>query len=672
LLDNEDKKELEFILDRVRRHEDSRQPYIQKANKWEKMYRLDPGFNRTLQQAVASGQEQVVLPTPFNAINLSQRLLSTSPRIDVIPLDPIDKNSVEYAEQCEKWLTAMWTEINAAHQRNILGDATWQVLALGRFALEIKWIKDEIPKRFRNQMLPIRIRTLEPRKVGIRRGPIVTEFAYYIEEEMPLLEVLREWKTLADDAPSDSKLYQLIEQQKRNNYKDEETTVRYIDYWQVDPEEGTVQNAVMVDDCYAKKLSDTDYPEIPIVVGRGDYAVGLGDDYDGLSILHPLEGLWEYECRLTSQMATALLWHFWPAITVQNEQGQPVEDIDISPGTTSPVPWGTKIDMHRIEPNVPLAQAVYNQIEQYVQQSTYPEVMYGQAPGDLQAGYGVSLLSDSAKGRVKNYQESLEMGLEHAHRVVLGLIDAFGGSKGVDIYTVDEKNDENLKLSLNKKMIKGIRQTKVRISPAVPQDNAARVSMGLQIANAKYISAQTFLDKFLDVNVPTDETKRLALEELMQSDEMRPYRLRRAAEEFYGAESLDVLFGTPFMPEPPPGFEWTKGDNGQVQLTPTEPPPPPGPGPDDPMPMEPPPEGPPGMDPMGGPPIQPEMPIPGPMGGSSIPPVMQGQFEGETLGLPQDMDPMLFDQMMNTPGSVQEQIRMAGGLPPSGTIPGVV
>jgi hypothetical protein len=668
----EDRQEIEFILDRVRRHEDSRQPYIQRANKWEKMYRLDPGFNRTLQQAVASGQEQVVLPTPFNAINLSQRLLSTSPRIDVIPLDPVDKDSVEYAEQCEKWLTAMWTEINSAQQRNVLGDATWQVLALGRFALEIKWIKDEIPKRFRNQMLPFRIRTLEPRKVGIRRGPIVTEFAYYIEEEMPLLEVIREWKSLADEAKAGSALYKKLELLKRDNYKDEETTVRYIDYWQVEPEEGIVQNAVLVDDCYAKELSDTDYPEIPIVVGRGDYAVGLGDDYDGLSILHPLEGLWEYECRLTSQMATALLWHFWPAITVQNESGQPVEDIDISPGTTSPVPWGTKIEMHRIEPNVPLAQAVYTQIEGYVQQSTYPEVMYGQAPGDLQAGYGVSLLSDSAKGRVKNYQESLEMGLEHAHRIVLGLIEAMGGTKGVDIYGHDEKNDESLKLNLNKKMIKGIRQTKVRISPAVPQDNAARASMGLQMTGGKHISNQTFLDKFLDINVPTDETMRLALEELMQSDEMRPYRLRRAAETYYKEDALDMLFETPFMPPPPDGFEWVMGENGKVILKESAPPPPP----EDPMAMDPmaggPPPGP--MDPMGGgemPPLQPEAQFTGPQGGG-FPPFMNGQLEGENLGMPQDMDPLLFDQMMNTPGSDLEQIRMAGGFPPSGTIPGQV
>lgn len=631
------------------------------------MYRLDAGFNRTLHQAIAEGQEQVVLPTPYNVVNLSERLLASTPRIDVVPHDPADKDSVFYAEQCEKWLTAMWDEINWQQQRNVLADIRWQALVRGRFAIEVKWIKEQIPKHLRKSMLPFRISALEPMNVGIRRGPITTEFAYN-REERPLLDVLREWPDLRG-AHEGSNFHRLLKNLERNRY-DEDTTVCYIDYWETDPETGIIKNAVLVDDEFAKPLADTSYPDIPIICGRGDYAVGLGDDYDGLSILHPLEGLWEYECRLASQMATALLWHFWPAITVENENGQPVDDIEIGPGITTPIPAGTRIEMHRIEPNVPLAQAVYNQIEGYVQQSTYPEVMYGQAPGELQAGYGVSLLSDSAKGRIKNFQESLEMALAHVHRVVLALIEKKGGKQGVDIYAVNERDGEKLRLTLNKEMIGGIRQTRVRISPAIPQDNAARVAMAKQLADSKYISAQTFLDKFLDVQVPTDETRRLALEELMQSDEMRPYRLRRAAEEFFKEDALDILFDTPFMPPAPEGMEWTRNDEGRVMLTPMRQQPP---NFGDELPMAGgPPEPPMGPLSGGSMAIQPEMPLPGPLGGSTIPPVQQGMIEGETLGLPQDMNPLVFDQLVNTPGSPTEQLRMAAGLPPEGTIPGAI
>jgi hypothetical protein len=123
------------------------------------------------------------------------------------------------------------------------------------------------------------------------------------------------------------------------------------------------------------------------------------------------------------------------------------------------------------------------------------------------------------------------------------------------------------------------------------------------------------------------------------------------------------------MPEPPPGFEWTMGDNGKVILKETPPPPPPGP---EQMPLDMPPGMPPeGPMPPGGPPLQPDAMLTGPQGGG-FPPYMNNQLEGENLGLPQDVDPMLLDQMLNTPGSDLEQLRMAGGFPPEGTIPGVV
>lgn len=667
--------ETEFILDRIRQHEDSRQGYIDKAKKWEQMYRLDAGFKHTLAQSIAEGREQITLPTPFNVVNLSERLLASVPKIDVIPIDPTDRDAERAAETSEKWLTAMWDEVNWQQQSNVLAKARWQCLVRGRFALEVKWIKDKIPKAKRKEMLPFRITNLEPMNVGIRRGPITTEFAYNWEERS-LLDVLREWPELLDTADRGSQLWSLIDQMERSRDRGyahgESQTVKYIDYWETDPKTGVVKNAILVEDEFAKPLAETSYPDIPIIVGRGDFAVGLGDDYDGLSILHPLDGLWEYESRLASQMATALLWHFWPAVTVQNENGDPIDDIDIGPGTTTPVPFGTRIEMHRIEPNVPLAQTVFQQIESFMQQSTYSEVMFGQSPADLQSGYGVSLLAESAKGRIKNFQEGLEMGIAHCCRLVLNLIEAKGGKNGVDIYTVNERNNEDLKLTLNKEIISQVRNVRVRITPALPQDNAARVAMAKQLADSKYISNATLLDKFLDADVPTDETLRIALEELMQSDEMRPWRLRTAAEKYFKEDALDMLFETPFMPEPPDGFEWKKNERGKVQLEPLAPQGPPAGGP----PMGP------GEMPMGpeggaapgsiGQPIQPPMPLPGPLGGSSIPPVQQGMMEGESLGMPQDLNPLVFDQLMNTPASPDAQMRMAAGLPPEGTIPGVV
>jgi hypothetical protein len=59
------------------------------------------------------------------------------------------------------------------------------------------------------------------------------------------------------------------------------------------------------------------------------------------------------------------------------------------------------------------------QIDGAMQESTFPGVMYGKAPGDLQAGFGVSLLADQAKGRIRAPLENLEFALAQVNEMVL-------------------------------------------------------------------------------------------------------------------------------------------------------------------------------------------------------------------------------------------------------------
>lgn len=656
---------LDYILDRVTRHDQDRQPYKDMAEKWVNMWRLDPGFNKPLKEAISKGLEQVVLPTPFNVVNLSQRLLSATPRVDVIPEDVTNQESEENAQLSEKWLTAMWRAVNRQARRNIISDNIWYALVYGRFAFDVRWIKEQLPLAQRKTAFPISIRTLNPVNVGTQMGPYSTEFAYH-KYEATLLEVVRRWPDLKDAAPS-SKMGTLIANLDNNNQKTEDQMVCVIDYWATDPDDGTIWNAVIVEDEFAKEYEETSYPFIPIICGRGDYAVGMGDEYDGLSILHSIDGLWQYQCRLASQMATGLLWYFWPEFLVSNENGHNVDDIQIGPGRIESVPPGTKVDQVKMDPNVPLAQSIYQQLEGYVQQSTYPDVMYGKAPGELTAGYGISLLGDAAKGRIKNFQESLELALVHVNELVLALVEKKGGKEGVSLRGVNEVSGDKYNLTISKKTIKGMYSNEVRISPSLPTDDLQMVVQGTQLANQKYISGQTLRDKYLGVKTPTDETRRIALEEAMQSDEMRPYRLRKAMEDYYGAEAaLTMMFESKafdLMPTLPEGYTWIMGENGTVQMkkTSTSASPPPGGLP----PMDaglggPPPMG--GPLPPGGPPLQPPG-VAGPMGGG-IPPVMTGQIEGENLGMDQAMDPMLLDMILNQQGSPKEIMDQTIGIQP--------
>ena len=78
-----DKTEVQDILDRVGQVEDERAKYREMAIEWEKMWRLEH-FKRSSKEAVEiDGQEQVTMPTPFNVVNLAQRLFSSVPKIEV-------------------------------------------------------------------------------------------------------------------------------------------------------------------------------------------------------------------------------------------------------------------------------------------------------------------------------------------------------------------------------------------------------------------------------------------------------------------------------------------------------------------------------------------------------------------------------------------------------------
>lgn len=638
--------QLVFILDRVNELEDKRSRYKRAANKWESMWLLNAGFDEDVRQAIRQGREQVTLPTPYNTVNLAQRLMSTKPQIDVPPSNEHDSMSQEYAQTCERWLEAMWQRVNHSQRRNVIGQATLHSLVLGRYAFEVKYVDSKIIKSMPHMTFPIHIRALDPRDVGVHDGDMYPEYAYH-RYETSVLNVLQRYPDFSDKSMN-PKVRKIFEPKGSGGMDpfDEETTVVVTDYWFVGDNGGYIGNSVLIDDEFAIEPWETDYPNLPFVCGMGDFTAGLGDDFDGLSILHGISGAWEYQCRLVSQMATGLMEYFWPAIMISNEFGEPVDQLDIGPGKITNVPWGTKYEAHRPDVNVPLSNNVYGIVDNLVQQSTFPGVMYGEAPGQLQAGFGVSLLADAAKGRIKNFVESLELGVSMVNSLILAIVEKMGPSEGIPVWGRNQGTRKAYKISLLPEMIEGHYENVVILSPEVPAEEMQRITLGLRLSEGERpaISRHTFRENFLGQNVPNDEQDRVILEEALMSDEMRIWRLRQAIMEHFSEPDdtgrpawYSMLEGTPLMPPP---------EGGEQQ---------PQPGPVGAMP--------PGMPP-GGMPVQ----APGmgtPMGGG-IPPQMAGQMTPDMMGMDLRENPLLFQQLMGNQPPPEEELDMlgGGGLPP--------
>jgi hypothetical protein len=642
------KLEVKDVQERVALVEGERAEYNIMAADWEALWRMDVWESSWKDAMSQKGQEQVTLPTTYNTVNLAMRLFSNEARIEVPSCHP-GKDTDDQAGKRERWLKAMWSTIDYQQHRSIVSDLVWQSLVRGRHCVEVKWIRDELPEKLRDKRFPILVRTLDPMNCGFRYGPLWTEYAYY-KYRQPVSLVLQRYPNL--------KRFDSVKRKMRNRqWVNEE--IEIVDFWYTG-EDGSVWNCVLADDEFVKKPAETDYPDIPLIEGYGDSAPLEGETYKGLSILHPMGDLYRYQCRLASQMATGVQYYFWPMLQVTNDQGFEATDFVTKPGQIVYQPAGTKIEAISPQPNVPLAQAVMTQMDTQVQQSSFPGVLFGESPGDMQAGYGVSLLSDAAKGRVNQVRFNLERTMEQVNMLAMGLVEAFGGSKGVAVWGRNERAGELYNVSLSKKDIQGFYENRVTITPAIPSDTMQTQTLGLRQIEAEVLSRRTYRDKFMDIPVPEDEAIRVEIEKALRSDILNQKVMIEMLQTYYPDDWQHMIAGTP-LEQLVQAEEAAKQGPGESSGAPSGPPgmppgmPPPG--------AMPPGAPPPGMGP-GGPPQGP-MPIQAPspnMDAGTIPPELAGQLSPEMMGLPPGMDPVMFAQMMGHPLPPGEELNQLGGM----------
>ncbi len=639
----------EEILSHVLDTEKARAGYVQAADVWEKMWTLQL-YDRTPRQVLLrEGREQVTLPTPYNIVHLARRLIASEPQIEV-PSEDNEHDDDDSADKRQRWLSAFWQRTNREQRRDIIADAAWQVLVRGRCVFEVKWIQEELPERYKENRLPVLLRTLDPLNVGVKTGPLYTEYAFH--------KYRQERGLAAQRYPNLKKSSLWRENDTRYGaLSGQASEIEIVDYWYCDGD-GAVWNAVLADGIFAKQPKKTPYPDIPIIEGYGDASPLEDEEYKSLSILHPIKDLWPYQCRLASQVGTGLLFYFWPAILVSNEMGQEVPDLDIRPGVTTPVPMGTKVEMIRGDVNVPLAQTMLTQVDAHIQQSTFPGVMYGQAPGQMSAGYGVSILADQARGRIAQFRTNLENTLEHVNEMVLGLVEEYASEKeGVKVWGRGGADGKLYHEVLKPSDIQGQWHSLVSLTPQITTDDAQKQTLGLRMVEKGIISKRTFRDRIMSMNFPADEQERIELEKALDSPQMQPKVLLRAVQSYFPDTWEEVIKGTPFegvvmadeMPEGM-GIQPGMGAPGQGMPPPGMPPGAPG-------------QPPPGM--MQGPPpgaMPPGMPPPGMQGPPpGMPPQAGLQPPGAPPAGPQGLPPDM------PPPELLIQMLLSGNLPPGVT-----
>lgn len=628
------KLELEDVKTRVERKESELAPKRKLMKQWQKMLDLDPGFTMPAKDSVVKfGKEYVVTPDPLNVINKAVQLLPDAPKVDIPQRENADTER-RSAETREKFLTAMYPRINEQSGVNLLKKLGLGVFSRGVGYVEVLWIRDQLPKKLQKKAFPFSIRSLDPLAVGLHRGPFYVEYAYH-KYCMLRIDAKQKWPDL--------KMWKDKKKKARGRFEAEGNEVDIIDYWHREEGTGDVYHCLIVDDEFQIKPIKTNYPFIPIIEANGD---------NGQSILHAINGLWQYKCRLASTIGTAVLGYVFPQVIYQTETGQAIEDFEVRALGQRQVPFGTKVEVIKPDVNLPLLNDMLQKVDVGIQQSTFPSVLYGDA-GSMQAGYGVNILSQHASGRVFPVRESLERCLQEVHTLVLAMIEEMDDDdEGVELFGKDESTNKPYHLCLYKKDIDGQYENQVTLVPNVPQDDMQRITLGLQLAAAKIVSKDHIRKKYLSIDAPTDEQDFIDFETALESPELSKKWAVVAAMKRYPETWPAILEGTPLLDIamkidldlyglPVPEMLRRQAELAMM----AEPMQMQGP----PMPMPPPGLQGPGMA--------------GPQGGG-FPPAMTGQIEPENIGLPPAGNPAIFANAMGNPLSPADSMRALQTAPP--------
>ena len=649
---------------------------------------LTPDTRSPLEALNVDGQEKVVIPTPRNVVNLATRMIASEPRIEALAASPSEGHEQKAAKRAA-WLTAFWQQTNKEQGENLLDKLKLQGMVLARPTLEIKWVYDVLPESMKDKRLPFLARWLDPRNVGISRGPLYVDYAYHKYEE-PLAQAAQRYPQVRE--------MDKYQNRKHGGAADHNLTIEISDFWWRDPK-GEIWNAVLADEEFVKPLKKTRYPDIPIMQTQAEQGLARGES---ISFLDSIRELWHYQNRLHSQVGTGLLYYYWPIMTITNESGGETPDFKIRPGETYPLPKGVSINILRPEPSIPMAQFMMGQVDQYIQQATFPAVMFGKEPGEVQAGYGINILANQARGRMNQIREQIEMLMETANQFLLKCIEKFPEKdRGVSVWGMSEREGKPLQFTIKASDISGYYENEVNLVPDLPEQDNAKIMTGMQMVEKGMLSIQTFWERILNLPLPSDEKIRIAKEQAMKAPELQAKEHLRAVQIGWPSTWRDIIAGTPLeqlaqqeeqramerkaqaeaekrAKEEAAAAEEAATQNGGLGPLPPGMMPPgmesmmggPPPGMMPPPGMPPPGMMPPGMD-GGMPPGM--MPPPGggppsmqPPGLEGMPAQMMGQMSPEALGMTPQLEqgmPGAFQQMMGQPPlSEAEQIRRLANL----------
>jgi hypothetical protein len=479
------------------------------------------------------GLEAITLPDPFNIIQLLQRFVASDTRVEIPYLTQKDEDNAR-SDLMEEWTMAFDEESNRQLGKHHTQGKTWMSGVLGRGASRVIWTGGIVPSGLQDR-LPILRENIDPRNVGVARGPFGTEWAYH---------TYKTTRSYIERYYPDYKLPERGSNAPPNGYWNEKFTVIDFWAWHKKTKKGDVKvwHTVTINDKVAMAPKETDYPDIPIIVWNGDGAPVDNQLGQSVGILHPIRDAYRAKNDFVSTMITGLKYHYHPMVIAKNMGDQ---KISMGPGQIAYLSGDQSIDSFRAEPNVPMAQALLQILQSSIDQATFSSVAWGEGESGA-SGYAINSLSQAARSRANIIRTNIESAMEAENQLIYGIVDRIIGDEGVQIYGRSARGDKGKPILLRAKDIKGNYANKVTLVPESPMDDNARIMAWLQMVDKKIVSKDMMRNRIINVATPRDEETRVAYETALELPELQQKVMIRAMQASMSQEDFERnIVGTP-------------------------------------------------------------------------------------------------------------------------------
>jgi hypothetical protein len=600
--------DIEQVRDAVEQVESERATLIRAMQQYEQAWRLDFWTGEEKKAARDDRRKLYTSPLPRNTVSLATNLISGKVNI-TCPAQEETEESVNEADARARFLELLIQKQAKTLDQGLIDALGWFGVVRGRMALQVAWIYDLLSPQQRVFQPPILYRPLDPMGVGIKRDHFGTRWAYHKYREKIVSAKARYPEVFKDG---------LVEAQAGADHE-----VEVTDFWYTD-EKGKVWHCVLVDDAFAVKPKKTRYPVIPIMERNNDPSPSSSERWRSASILEGTLETWGELNFLHSMHLSSIGRYFWPALFLTNPDQEDIKPLDTGMGAINELPRNVGFTAPpNDKPDVGLATSAIEMLSKYEQESTFPDMLYGDA-GAMRAAYGLNMMASTAVRRIRSTKEQMQILVQSANEIALWCVHNYAPN-GITLYGYDATEKKNIAVRLDSSMIPNRYENSVDIEANVTGAQMQEMIMGIQLVTNKIISRGTFRRDWIpsDKEPPPDEEIRVLIERIEDDPDLLAARLREAYLDYYGEE----------LPAGEPDWQKTPQALPQQPMAPVPPA---------------------GQPPMM-PPVQPPMPPPQnpmmPPGGPVMPP-------GQVLGSPEFQGGVNPDMMGFDPNDPQTQMIM--------------